>query len=526
MCKGWWLVALILALGLLAACGDRSLSTRNETDAPVCVSAPPGAVVKVEVYLPTAQPTAQPSPTPTQTPTRTATPTATPTQTPEPTPTHTATVTPTFTPIPAATVAPSGGKGLAPGHYQMLDAGTPNREKATSLFYLNELEPQPGVYDFTRVENWLAKHPQGVLQVFFHTSGQTGDAYFQLWLPDGYPAYTVTSGNKRAHIPAYDDPAFIARYTAFIRAFGARFNGQPVIANLGLDGETQPAKTAGGVDWIAACYNTPANAVPYRFRTDYLDAILRAYRDAFPDSMVFVNTAPGGNETRQRVGQLAVELGLGIKHSGLVYDASNHWGFDAQGKRITAGTWDTYAGHVGSWDMARVYSDTLPIFVESAYPQRDAERLLWAGLSYHPRAFAWHKEMFTSGALTPELLAWSEQYLGVTVEDTPGVWWAAHESPYPRVQSGSKGYLSGHTDDWCFWLYRDGSTWRVDERVTLFEPTLRVRYTGGPVTVYCNGYEYELGASDGEKEAQVRMAGVVDEVTIKGGQVAFVELAR
>jgi hypothetical protein len=504
MRKGWWLVALILALGLLAACGDRSLSTRSdETDGePVCVDAPAGSVVKVEVYLPTAQPT----------------------QTPEPTPTHTATVTPTFTPIPAATVAPSGGKGLAPGHYQMLDAGTPNREKATSLFYLNELEPQPGVYDFTRVETWLAKHPQGVLQVFFHTSGQTGDAYFQLWLPDGYPAYTVTSGNKRAHIPAYDDPAFIARYTAFIAAFGARYNGHPVIASTGLDGETQPAKTAGGIDWINACYNTPANAVPYRFRTVYLDAVLRAYRDAFPDSVVFVNCAPGGNETRIRAGQLALELGLGIKHSGLVYDAANHWGYDAQGNRITRETWDTYAGHVGSWDMARVYSDTLPIFIESAYPQRDAEPLLWAGLSYHPQAMAWHKEMFT--VFTTDELEWAAQYLGVTTDTTPGVWWAAHESPYPRVQSGSKGYLSGHTDDWCFWLYRDGSTWRVDERVTLFEPTLRVRYTGGPVTVYCNGYEYELGASDKPLEARVRLQGVVSELSIKGGQVAFVEVAR
>jgi hypothetical protein len=492
----------------------------SETDNLVCVDAPPGSVVEIQVYLPTAAPITQPTATPT------------PTNTPKPTPTLTATATPTHTPtLPPSTPAPSGGQGLTPGHYQMLDAGTPDRALATGLFYLNELEPTPGVYDWTRIDTWLREHPQGVLQVFFHTSGQTGGDYFQLYLPPGYPFYTLESGNKRALIPAYDDPAFLARYTAFIAAFGARYNGRPVIAATGLDGETQPAKTAGGVDWIAACYSTPekpsaANAVPYRFRTVYLDAVLRAYRDAFPDSVVFVNCAPGGNETRIRAGQLAIELGLGIKHSGLVDDASNHWGYDSQGNRITAGTWDTYAGHVGSWDMARVYSDTLPIMVESAYPQRDAEPLLWAGLSYHPRAFAWHKEMFTSGALTPELLAWSEQYLGVTVEDTPGVWWAAHESPYPRVQSGAKGYLSGHTDDWCFWLYRAGNVWTVDERVTLFEPTLRIRYTGGPVSVSCNGYEYGLGASESEREARVRLQGVVSELSIKGGNVVFVEIVR
>ena len=176
MFKGWWLVALILALGLVCACGDRRMSTRSdETDGePVCVDAPAGSVVKVEVYLPTAQPTQTPEPTPTPTITLTATATATATHTATATLTHKPTATPTYTatatPTTAATVAPSGGAGLIPGHYQMLDAGTPDRVLATGLFYLNELEsvdPQGRpVYDFGRMDRWLQDHPQGVLQVF------------------------------------------------------------------------------------------------------------------------------------------------------------------------------------------------------------------------------------------------------------------------------------------------------------------------------------------------------------------------
>jgi hypothetical protein len=415
--------------------------------------------------------------------------------------------------------------GLVPGHYWMLDAGAVDRELATALFYWSELEPTAGNYNWSIVDSWLDDHPNGIIQVFFHTSGMTGDVNFQLWLPPGVPYYTITNSGKTAYIPAYDQTAFRSRYISFINAFGARYDGQPVIACLGLDGESQCAKTQDGVDWITACYGTDANAVPYRFRTTYLDAILEAYRDAFPNSTVLVNCAPGGTDTRKRVLPLAIDLGLGLKHSGVIDDTDSWLGYDASGNPPTlAGVLNgTYTGLLGLWDIIRMgYEAGLTIVTESAYGMcPDPMKAVYAALSYHPTAMTWHKEWFNS-LLTESQLDWAELYLGRTKSTTPGVWWAHHQSVYPKIAVGSSGYYSGHGH--CeFWLYQTNSTtWTVDSGVTLSNVRVSVEYTGtGTMTI--NGQNYSLGAS-GSAYADITSA--VTQVTVTGAQVRFIEIRK
>ena len=80
-------VCLLLAVGLLFACGDNGTPVSEATEAPVLTSAPTEAVAEEDVIgIPekTPAPTLPPAPTPTPTPTPSPTPTPTPTPVPTP----------------------------------------------------------------------------------------------------------------------------------------------------------------------------------------------------------------------------------------------------------------------------------------------------------------------------------------------------------------------------------------------------------------------------------------------------------
>lgn len=429
---------------------------------------------------------------------------------------------------PSATPSPSPSLvtgGVVAGHYRMLDAGTLDRELATSLFYLSEVNPSAGVYNWDIVDSWLALHPDGIIQVFFHISGVDANNNFYVYLPSDMEYWTISSGNQYARIPKYDSSTFRTRYIQFIQAFGARYDGQPVIACLGLDGESQCAKTQSGIDWVAACYGTDANAVPYRFVNNFIPEILQAYAAAFPNSVVFANCAPGGTDGRMKVYQQAVALGLGLKSSGLVQDMNSWYGYDMnQNPPTHANVVDgSYTGLLGNWDIIRLgQQNGLVTCTESAYGyDSDPLKALYTGLSYHPAAMVWHQEWFST-LLTQAQRDWAEAYIGRTTADTPGVWWARHVTAWPKYVVGSSGYYSGHGH--CeFWLTQtDSTTWTVDENVTITDPTVTVRYTGtGTMTI--NGTPTTLDAT-GEKI--VSATGAVTTITVTGATVTFLEAAK
>jgi hypothetical protein len=364
--------------------------------------------------------------------------------------------------------------------------------------YWYEVNPGNGTYNWNYIDGPLAKSTAQVavvegtpipkplnLNVFAHTTeSENTSPYFVDYAPDWlYPTtqpivngrragYQVVSGAQSAAIPWYDRSEWCNAQVAFITALGARYGSDDridaVIINTGLDGETQPAKEAGGVDWTNACYGTDANAVPYTFQMRTVPTLMAAYRSAFPNKPVFVNAAPGGSDMRRLTGKWAAESSpvIGLKHSGMWTDMQGHEGYASDGTtKITTGTLDTYSGHVGSWDMLRIYSDTLPIWLESPYAPYTRENAYWsvlAGLHYHPDAIDYHAQYFT---LLGDYMPWIASYLGKSAATTPSVWTVLRDTEYPKIASGST-YQSGHRGDWTFYLtrlegYADGDTVRV-----------------------------------------------------------------
>lgn len=352
--------------------------------------------------------------------------------------------------------------------------------------YWYEVNPGNGTYNWNYIDGPLAKSTAQVavvngtpipkplnLNVFAHTTeSENTSPYFVDYAPDWlYPTtqpivngrrtgYKVQSGAQSAAIPWYDKPEWRNAQVAFITALGARYANDDridaVIINTGLDGETQPAKEAGGVNWTNAMFGTEANAVPHTFQAKTVPTLMAAYRAAFPNKPIFVNAAPGGSDMRRLTGKWAAESDpvIGLKHSGMWVDMQGHEGYASDGTtKITLDTLDTYTGHVGSWDMLRIYSETLPIWLESPYAPYTRENAYWsvlAGLHYHPDAIDYHAQYFD---LIGDLMPWIASYLGKTAETAPSVWTVLRDLEYPKIKSGST-YQSGHRGDWTFYLTR------------------------------------------------------------------------
>jgi hypothetical protein len=144
------------------------------------------------------------------------------------------------------------------------------------------VNPAQGVYDWTEVDNLLAKESKFsvtlqngqviskpvVIQIFPYISSYPGwdDVYFYdgtpKWVYDRIDAenpsnprpvvnghkvgYKLTGCGKVAVLPMYDSLTWQNAYYDCIRAFGARYNNHPqvtaVVINTGLDGETQLIK--------------------------------------------------------------------------------------------------------------------------------------------------------------------------------------------------------------------------------------------------------------------------------------------
>jgi len=383
----------------------------------------------------------------------------------------------------------------APHPFDPPNATTLGPTGSMGSFRWEDVNPAPGVFDWSAIEDEIAperaltvtlrsgeviSRPL-VLQVFAHLHALPGweEAYFYdatpQWVYERIDAenpadprptiggrkvgYLLASGDARAVLPVYDHATWQAAYWDLVAAFGARYNDDPqvasVVINTGLDGETQPIKTWRDVDWNAVLSSSVGPQVGWSF-SNFALATMDAYHAAFPDVALFINNAPGGSGMRRSTSEHAAALDppVGLKHSGMWTDIDIHEG---------SGTF------VGSWDMVRAYSMTLPIWVESAYGFGDAGHDYWsllAGLHYHPDAIDLHPAYFET--VDPEVLRWVGDRVGRTVDEAPSVWTALRDTEYPPVSWGSGG-ASGHIGDWTYWLYRvDGEggrtvrIWRED----------------------------------------------------------------
>ena len=255
--------------------------------------------------------------------------------------------------------------------------------------------------------------------------------------------YLLSGCETQAVLPMYDEAHWQARYFRCVAAMGARYGDEPlisaVIVNTGLDGETQPIKDY-QCDWNDIMDATLGPELGWSFEYYILDA-MDAYRAAFPNTALFVDSAPGGSGIRRMTAEHAagLEPPIGLKNSAMWIDSDIHQG---------------YGSYVGLFDMVAQYSQTLPIWLESAYGFGDAGLDYWsllAGLHYHPDAIDLHPEYWD--VLPPEVLGWANDHLGCTVETTPSVWTAFRDYEYALTDWGAGG-ASGKMGDWTFWLYR------------------------------------------------------------------------
>ena len=410
--------------------------------------------------------------------------------------------TPTL-PLPtvAMQVFPAGQPTVVPILYKMFDFGTdfqntrPEMGPIGSIHWSlwRNINPGPGQYNWKPIDDKLASEANlkvtladgteipkpVVLQIMAYISSAPGwDAdfydgtphwiYDQLDRQDPDDPRPVVQGLKVGHalkgcgktavVPMFDSNTWQKAYYDMIRAFGERYNDHPqvtaVVICTGLDGETQVLK-----DWSCqwnAILDAQASDVRYNFGKVWKES-MRVYHEAFPDTPLFINNAPGGSGTRKATSEFAATFDppIGLKHSGLWVDLDSHKG---------------YGNFVGSWDMIDAYSQTLPIWLESVFGMGGAEHRYWtymAGLHYHPDAIDCHPEFLEQS--DPEWLRFVVDHLGVDINDTPDVWTVMRDAEFPLNDWGVGG-TSGHPGDWCFWMTRNESApqsateriWRED----------------------------------------------------------------
>lgn len=312
----------------------------------------------------------------------------------------------------------------------------------------NTVETSKGVYNwgavYAKLQQAELAGTRGVmLGILDHVSTVTGNSYFVDYSPSGYPTgHVLTSGGKRAYLPAYDEAAWRSGTAAFIAAFGKEFDAHPLIVainvNTGLDGETQPIKDA-DVGWVAIM-NQQAPGVNYRFN-QWVYTAMESYAKAFTKTQLFLNNAPGGNARDERA-SYASKLGIGIQHSGMLPDLDSAKG---------------YGDQEGSWDQLARYHEQIPLWGESAYGLGDASTRYWgyyAFAAFGMVAMDVHPEWFTQ--TDPAFIKWVEGYLGKTITTTAGVWTVLRDMEYEKQTWGTGQGVSGWPGNFEFYCQEKG----------------------------------------------------------------------
>ncbi len=410
------------------------------------------------------------------------TPVPTATQTLKPTSTRTIAPTRTYTPRPTvppatATITPTPGPNQTPLPiiYKMFDYGTdyqttyPEYGPIGSDQWIDtcRTNPSPGIYNWDAMEANLAKEDGLMVTlwdgsevakpvVFAGVIGYTSDIPgedghdFIYWGAPHWPApYVMTYLDRTAVIPPYDNAQWREIQYDIARAFGARYNNddrvKAVVIPTGIDGESQATKDAGAYAWKTKAMNEQYPGLEKTFEEFVLE-LMGVYREALPSKTIFINNAP--KELREVTANAAATYDppIGLKHSGMVVDLDSHQGY---------GTfWP------GSWDMERVYSRTLPIWVESPTGLGNEEKRYWAylaGLHYWPDVISVHPEYLT---IESEWTRWVGQHIGVSIEDTPSIWAVLRDREFEK-QSWGTGGVSGYMGNWTQGLQTEGPAERV-----------------------------------------------------------------
>jgi len=145
-------------------------------------------------------------------------------------------------------------------------------------YYWDAFEPSDGVYDWKVLDDAIALAARGGQTLAFRimTCGtERQDNYSPKWLIDlgaRIHKYKVQGRGRDHWTPDFNDPIFLEKHLAFIKALGERYNGRPEIAlvdigSVGLWGE-----------WHMSGTEVPMPTA------ENANRIIDAYHAAFPDT--------------------------------------------------------------------------------------------------------------------------------------------------------------------------------------------------------------------------------------------------
>ncbi len=430
-----------------------------------------------------------PSPV-TRVPAPTPTPTLTATRPPSPSPTSPAAMPGPATQTPAPVLAPTAPEVGFPSIFYIMyewrnrDFRTEHPEYgpigAHIEFTWEDVNPAPGVYDWSQYDRFLAKAremtvelPSGQviskpvqLTLMFYGAGPTARLrdFTPEWVYKRAEREAEVEGRRTGYVlrpkgcpargaPAYDDPAWRAAFADVVRAFGERYDKDPQVVGIwiatGVDDETQATKLIGQCDYPAEL----AKEVTCEEYMDFIHETLQLYAEAFPHKPLWVQAAPGACSphgegawrTRKQIMEWAASLGIGYKNNGLEPDKENAVGY----------------GNSAGWeamDIADRLWRQVPIAFEPARREvaDGVEYAYWMihnALAHHADFidifYTWLDEL----EQVPELFEYVPRSLGVDERTATDVWIVFRDAEYPAVQFTQTG-IGGEPGDWEFFLYR------------------------------------------------------------------------
>lgn len=350
---------------------------------------------------------------------------------------------------------PISRTGIPPARFAFFDTTPPTNYQQAHPEYgpvggafwvtWRDVHKGAGAYDWTPIERVISANAAmrvtladgreiakpTVLHVRCHTET---DSYYDKWgyffrdytpqwiyagfgesVSDGRVGHILRSGDKRAVMPAYEHPTWRQRLGEFIAALGARYDNDPrvvaVVIDAGMAGETQLAKSEGGVNWTSIAELAIGGERVYE---SYVLETMTRYAGAFTKTLIFVMNSVGKTGVRRAARDLAVKAHIGLKVSGLTSDYAN-----------TNYVCNPGLSFDGEFQYAAELWPTLPIWLEtkSALGSGSADSKYWTplvALSFHPDLLTVHPEWLGWG--DAERNRWICAHLGVTVDTTPSAW--------------------------------------------------------------------------------------------------------
>jgi len=128
------------------------------------------------------------------------------------------------------------------------DANNPALVGTTLTFDWSQLEPEPGIFDWARVEQaiapWAAAGKHVILRVSTGGEASWGSAAANETPNWVYAQGAPSVNDSGSTLPVYWNATFLQDYDSFIAAFATQFNGDPVASfiemGIGDGGETLP----------------------------------------------------------------------------------------------------------------------------------------------------------------------------------------------------------------------------------------------------------------------------------------------